>query len=54
MIPEDEPHKSLYNKEEIEMELNKIPELEKRMDRLENEIIILKKRIKKLQEVKKW
>ncbi len=53
MIPEDEPHKSLYNKGEIEMELNKIPELEKRMDRLENEIIILKKRIKKLQEVKK-
>ncbi len=24
MIPEDEPHKSLYNKEEIEMELNDI------------------------------
>ena len=53
MIPEDEPHDSIYKKEEIEMKLDKIPELEKRMDRLENEIIIIKKRIKRLQEVKK-
>ena len=52
MIPEDEPHGSLYKKEDIEMELNKIPELEKRMNRFENELIIIKKRIKKLQEVK--
>ena len=40
-------------REEIELKLQKIPELEKRMDRFENEIIILKKRIKKLQKVKK-
>ncbi len=53
MIPEDEPHNSIYNKEEIEMQLDKIPELEKKLIRLENEIIIIQKRIKKLQEVRK-
>ncbi len=53
MIPEDDPPKGLYKKEEIQMKLDKIPELEKKLDRLENEIIIIKKRIKKLQEVKK-
>ncbi len=53
MIPEDEPHESIYKKEEIQMELDKIPELEKRMNRLENEIIIINKRIKRLQEVRK-
>jgi len=53
MIPEDDPSEKMYEKEEIVMNLDKIPELEKRMDRLENEIIIIKKRIKRLQEVKK-
>ncbi len=53
MIPEEETHNSLYKKEEIELKLQKIDELEKRMNRLETELIIIKKRIKKLQEVKK-
>ncbi len=52
MIPEDEPSEGLYKKEEIQRTIDKIPELEKKLDRLENEIIIIKKRIKKLQEVK--
>ena len=52
VLPEDEPQESLYKKEEIELKLGKIPELEKRMDRLEVEIIVINKRIKKLQEVK--
>ncbi len=53
MLPDDDPPNGLYKKEEIQMELDKIPELEKRMNRFENELIIIKKRIKKLQEVKK-
>ena len=53
MIPEEDPPEGLYNKEEIKMNLDKIPELEKKLIRLENEIIIIKKRIKKMQEVRK-
>ncbi len=53
MIHEDEPHNSIYNKEEIELKLDKIPKLEKKLIRLENELIIIKKRIKKIQEVRK-
>ncbi len=53
MLPEDEPPETLWKKEDIVMQLDKIPELEKRMNRLENEMIILKKRIKKLQKAKK-
>ena len=51
-LPEDDPPEGLYKKEEIEMELMKIPEILKRLDRLEREHIIMNKRIKKLQEVK--
>ena len=52
MLPEDDPPDNLYKEEEIKLKLEKIPELEKRLNRLEIEIIIINKRIKKLQEVK--
>lgn len=53
MLPEDDTPEGLYNKEKIEMDLMKIPEILKRLDRLEKENIIMNKRIKKMQEVKK-
>lgn len=52
MIPEDEPSKKLWKREDIKMELNKIPEMEKKLDRLEKEQIIINKRITRLQDQK--
>ena len=52
MIPEDEPSEKMWKGEVILMELNKIPEMEKKLDRLENELRITNKRITRLQDHK--
>jgi len=48
MLPEDEPSKGLYKKEEIQLKLDKIPILEKRLDALQNQVTIIKQQIKQL------
>ncbi len=53
VIPEDEPSEGLYKKEEIGMQLIKIPEMEKKLDRLENELQQLR-RSNKSQHEKIW
>ena len=52
-MPEEEPPKSLWKKEYIELKLDKIPELEKKLDRLENRIETLT-RSNKSQHDKIW
>ena len=42
MIPDNDVPEGLYKKEDIKMLLDKIPELEKKVERLENELTQLK------------
>ena len=49
MIPEDEPSDKLYKKEEIEMQLDKIPIIEAEVKALINELTVQKKRITNIQ-----
>lgn len=52
MIPEDETSDKMWKKEDIEMKLDKIIEMEKRIERFENELRIIQKRIIRLQDQK--
>ena len=52
MIPLEEPSEKMYKKEEIELKLEKINVFESEIKSIKNEIIILKKRIKRLQDQK--
>ena len=53
MIPEEDPPKSLYNKEEIEIKLDKIDVLEKQVNLLNNKLETLT-RSNKSQHDKIW
>jgi len=52
MIPEEEPNIKEMSKEEIEMKLDKIDELEAKIIRIDGALIQLSKRITKLQDQK--
>lgn len=52
MLPEDEPSEKMWKVEDIIMKLDKIPEMEKKIERLENELRVIHKRITRLQDQK--
>ena len=52
VIPEVEPSEKMYKKEEIELKLEKINVFESEIKSIKTELIIINKRIKRLQDQK--
>ncbi len=50
MIPEDDPHDTLYKKEVIEMKLDKIDDLETEVKRLNSVVSILESKFNQLRQ----